>query len=1384
MSLREKLGEHSFVQESKESREFINAENRDSKNYHGTENSSEDDTESEISAKIKPPDDSMEQSMTESNNNDEKQNERYGSSNDNADLLEKCNTCGQFLNNSDLLFYEGHPQDAEDEVIVLANNKLAFGKTADIKGDRPHINIMGFSIYDKAGHLLHIDSGLIEMGVPIYMSGYLKSICSDSHDIDEDVTVKDVGPILTWSVHGFDGGDRNYVAITTAFGVYNLLKPSDQYKPLRDDLYERILVTKVVVKYLEENNYLQPSYEELLEVIRSSTIVELNDKPMTEEILLKHSQFVCEQVSSLEADEDEQPLIALPCMEELIKLMGIQFDRPKTQKMEFKKVDKKARTKATTTPLVQKTFKGVFSNQLDKTNDELHLKGKRCGVCEVCQLPDCGKCNACKDMAKFGGHARTNKACTQRLCKQMAVEQADDSYLDDDNDFKIPVETKRRKKVPVPVKLNENNDKKIKWIGKPVQADETKIYYERVEIDGTEYCNGDFVMLEPTNPNIPAFVAKLGYMWKETTKSKMELFHAEVFFRSAETVLGEVGDPREVFLGDNCFHGAPVSSILRKASVEKKDILADWFKLGGKEVDEKAFEDDGKTYFYSKYYSRSTSRFEDLPDNPECPNFMRIHRYCPSCERKSKRDFQRIPRVDGRVFEQSIGVPVNRSEWTMVKWRGYEYKKGCGVFVKPFTFKLKNSYITYNANSKQKLEKVDANVYPEYYRKSENNLRGSNIDTRQPFGVAYIVAVTAKGEGLLITPQDIYLQVNVLYRPEHTKNRFPQREDLNMVYWSEEICEISFSSIQGPCYLVYEQNIPQSESLLEWFEKDPSRFYFSKCYDKSTGKIADVPDHAKAVGRSDIGQDKGKGTGKGKSKLSKSAEEQPHEDEVKIRPLRTLDVFAGCGGLSEGLHRAGVAECRWAVENSEAAAHAYSLNNKKCSVFNEDCNVLLKDVMSGATHNEQGVRLPMQNEVELIVGGPPCQGFSGMNRFNSGEYSNFQNSLVASYLSYCDYYRPKFFILENVRTFVTFKKGIILKLTLRALLAMGYQCTFGVLQAGHYGVPQTRRRLIILASAPGYSLPLYPEPTHVFSRRACSLGTSIDGKRFTTNIRWEGSAPRRTCCIHDAMGDLPEICNGENILEMEYDSMPESHFQRMVRSKDETVKLRDHICKNMAPLVQARITRIPLTPGSDWRDLPNISVTLPDGTKSKVLQYRHDDKRNGRSSSGALRGVCACVNGKPCSVADKQESTLIPWCLPHTGNRHNHWAGLYGNYTNVGCKPCSAADKQESTLITWCVPHTGNRHNHWAGLYGNYTNVGCKPCSAADKQESTLIPWCLPHTGNRHIHRAGLYGNYTNVGCKPCSAADKQENTLIPWCLPHTGNRHNHWAGLYGITPT
>ena len=114
-----------------------------------------------------------------------------------------------------------------------------------------------------------------------------------------------------------------------------------------------------------------------------------------------------------------------------------------------------------------------------------------------------------------------------------------------------------------------------------------------------------------------------------------------------------------------------------------------------------------------------------------------------------------------------------------------------------------------------------------------------------------------------------------------------------------------------------------------------------------------------------------------------------------IRPWHTYsDLIIVCFQF-----KAGVADSHWAIEVCEPAAKAFKKNNPSCTVFTDDCNVLLKKVMESSEPMHNGKRLPQKGEVELLCGGPPCQGFSGMNRFNTGEYSKFKNSLIASYLA-------------------------------------------------------------------------------------------------------------------------------------------------------------------------------------------------------------------------------------------------------------------------------------------------------------------------------------------------------------------------------------------------
>ncbi|KYQ51853.1 DNA (cytosine-5)-methyltransferase PliMCI [Trachymyrmex zeteki] len=1175
-------------------------------------------------------------------------------------VIERCQYCKQKLNN-DIKLYQGHPNGAVEEEIALTDPKLCLfigdESFIDESDERPQNKLTHFSVYDMNGHLCPFDAGLIEKNVLLYFSGYMKAIFEENSSPEGGIPTKDMGPINEWYVTGFDGGELVLVGFSTACAEYILMEPSETYAPFMDAVKEKIYMSKLVIEFLLDE--INPTYEDLLNKLQT-VVPPKETMTFTEDTLLRHAQFICDRVLSLDncAGIEDTLLITAPCMRSLMKLSGVTLGKKSAVRLlrRAPKVKMPAWSMATTTKLVNNMFENIFAGQLAKNNNNNNnklLKRRRCGVCENCQQPECGICPTCKDMTKFGGKGVQKQACIKRRCPNLAIQEADDSdeeQYENEEQYESLVEDQM-------VQESKNEDfkelkKDIVWEEENKIVDAQKTYYKSVTVGNEKIEINDYVLLEPRDPTIPLQICKVVFMWE--TKNGEKRFHANRLRRGTDTILGETSDPIELFLSDQCCE-ASFTSIRSKATVIHKKMPENWSELGNMDTDNYIKDTDGKTFFYKLKYDPESARFEDPPPDPECPGKQISHRFCPSCIRLAILTQQDIPKVYNQIEVKSSKEVI----YELVKYKGEEYKVGSAVFLYPkaFMFEYKRKYQEFK-NSK--MSYVDEDTYPEFYKKTDDKSSFSNVDTPEPFHIGYINTIYATTTDILVAPTDIFIKVNKMYRPENTHRDIAlmEQSDINMVYWSNEICTVNFSVVAGKCYLAYFKNM--SESIEEWSIGGSNRFYFTEAYNPKE-KTFDEPPY-------DIINTSKSGKGKGKCKSTKKVERTEKKQVIETpinyptisRKLRMLDIFAGCGGLSEGMHQAGVAESLWAIEKESSAANAYRLNNPKTIVFSEDCNKLLQRVMDGERVDNNGQKLPQKGDVELLCGGPPCQGFSGMNRFNLRQYSLFKNSLIVTFLSYCDYYRPKFFVMENVRNFVFCKKSMVLKLTLRCLIRMGYQCTFGILQAGSYGVPQTRRRMILLAAAPGEILPKYPIPTHVFSKRCCSLSVIVDSKRYITNCVRKEFAPYRAITVKDALYDLPEIKCGSNVEEISYVGEPITHFQRKMRGKPYQSRLTDHICKEMSPLVEARMSYIPTTNGSDWRDLPNIVVQLSDGTYTKKLEYMHNDTRIGKSSTNAFRGVCSCSSGQPCDPTDKQFNTLIPWCLPHTASRHNNWKGLYG----------------------------------------------------------------------------------------------------------------------------
>jgi DNA (cytosine-5)-methyltransferase 1 len=311
-----------------------------------------------------------------------------------------------------------------------------------------------------------------------------------------------------------------------------------------------------------------------------------------------------------------------------------------------------------------------------------------------------------------------------------------------------------------------------------------------------------------------------------------------------------------------------------------------------------------------------------------------------------------------------------------------------------------------------------------------------------------------------------------------------------------------------------------------------------------------------------------------------------------MKSLSCFDLFAGCGGLSNGFTQAGI-KVLWANELDSHAAQTYKLSHPECSVFNEDVNLLYRRML------DKDQDLPLTGQVDIVAGGPPCQGFSGYNRHRS--FDDPRNSLVESFLDIVGHLKPSYVLMENVPGMLSLDKGKVPKLILEALEGLGYHAKLGILQAGYYGVPQNRWRVAILAASKNLKLPEFPLPVHDFPRTTIFGATAfranvIKPAVMGADLFWK---PKPNVTVRDAIFDLPAIHNGGGSDEMPYILSPINSIQESFRKGSSSIF--DHRCARLEELMFARCVAVPKRPGAGWLD-------LPEHLKPMNL-LRHGDKR-------------------------------------------------------------------------------------------------------------------------------------------------------------------------------
>lgn len=258
-----------------------------------------------------------------------------------------------------------------------------------------------------------------------------------------------------------------------------------------------------------------------------------------------------------------------------------------------------------------------------------------------------------------------------------------------------------------------------------------------------------------------------------------------------------------------------------------------------------------------------------------------------------------------------------------------------------------------------------------------------------------------------------------------------------------------------------------------------------------------------------------------------------------------LDLFCGCGGISAGFRNTERVEIKGAIDFDQAACNTYKLNFP-------NANVICGDI------NNISVESTGFKDIDMIIGGPPCQGFSRLNYWDKDRDNDPRNQLFYQYLRFVEELKPKALLIENVKNILVAKDGYVPQNVTKFLEDIGYEVSYAIVCASDFGVPQNRYRAIFVALRKEYG--------------------KFD---FATLEKYK--KPKVTA--EDAISDIATIEESAKTFEQGtvYElGNPESEYQKSMQTTDK--KLHNHMIYYPADNVQAMMKFVP--EGGNWRNVP------------------------------------------------------------------------------------------------------------------------------------------------------------------------------------------------------
>ncbi len=254
--------------------------------------------------------------------------------------------------------------------------------------------------------------------------------------------------------------------------------------------------------------------------------------------------------------------------------------------------------------------------------------------------------------------------------------------------------------------------------------------------------------------------------------------------------------------------------------------------------------------------------------------------------------------------------------------------------------------------------------------------------------------------------------------------------------------------------------------------------------------------------------------------------------------LNVLDLFCGAGGLSYGFESGGF-NILLGIDNDAKALETFELNHKGSKTICGDITQI--------TYEEHIKPLLGGKQIDVIIGGPPCQ---GMSLSGPRKFDDPRNKLYLSYIRLVKEIQPKAFVIENVPGLVGLFGGQIKDSIIEKFTAMGYHIEYKILCSADYGVPQNRKRVIF-------------------------VGTKVG------NFEYPAINPNVVTCSM-ALSDLPALEDelGEEV--SEYVAPPQNYYQKLMRRKSNVVL--NHVAANHSDKVKKIIALVP--DGGNYKSLP------------------------------------------------------------------------------------------------------------------------------------------------------------------------------------------------------